>query len=41
MSNTFIVDRPTETTHKKIAAALEILAADARKEMSHDWDSLA
>lgn len=41
MSNTFIVDRPTETTHKKIAAALEILAADARKEMSHDWESLA
>ena len=41
MPNTFIVDRPTESTHKKIAAALEILAADARKEMSHDWESLA
>ena len=41
MSGTFIVDRPTESTHKKIAAALEILAADARKEMSHDWESLA
>ena len=40
MSNTFIVDRPTESTHKKIAAALEILAADARKAMSHDWVSL-
>ena len=40
MSNTFIVDRPTESTHKKIAAALEILAADARKAMSHDWASL-
>lgn len=40
MSNTFIVDRPTESTHKKIAAALEILAADARKTMSHDWASL-
>ena len=39
--STFIVDRPTESTHKKIAAALEILAADARKEMSHDWESLA
>ena len=38
--STFIVDRPTESTHKKIAAALEILAADARKEMSHDWISL-
>ena len=38
--STFIVDRPTESTHKKIAAALEILAADARKEMSHDWTSL-
>ena len=41
MSNTFIVDRPTESTHKKIAAALEIMAANARKEMSHDWESLA
>ena len=41
MSDTFVVDRPTETTHKKIAAALEILAADARKEMSRDWESLA
>ena len=41
MPNTFIVDRPTESTHKKIAAALEIMAANARKEMSHDWESLA
>lgn len=41
MSETFIVDRPTETTHRKIAAAVEILAANARKEMSHDWTSLA
>lgn len=41
MPNTFIVDRPTESTHKKIAAALEIMAANARKEMSNDWESLA
>lgn len=41
MSEVFTVDRPTESTHKKIAAALEILAADKRKEMSHDWESLA
>ncbi len=41
MANTFIVDRPTESTHKKIAAALEILAADSRKAMAHDWESLA
>lgn len=41
MSNTFIVDRPTETTVKKIAAAVEIMAANARKEMSSDWESLA
>ena len=39
--STFIVDRPTESTHKKIAAALEILAADSRKAMMSDWDSLA
>ena len=38
--STFIVDRPTESTHKKIAAALEIMAANARAEMSHDWASL-
>lgn len=38
--STFIVDRPTESTHKKIAAALEIMAANARAEMSHDWTSL-
>ena len=38
--STFIVDRPTESTHKKIAAALEIMAANARAEMSHDWISL-
>lgn len=41
MSNTFTVDRPTETTLKKIAAAVEIMAANARKEMSNDWESLA
>ena len=41
MSNTFTVDRPTETTVKKIAAAVEIMAANARKEMSNDWESLA
>lgn len=41
MANTFIVDRPTESTHKKIAAALEIIAADSRKAMMSDWDSLA
>lgn len=41
MSNTFTVDRPTETTVKKIAAAVEIMAANARKEMSSDWESLA
>jgi hypothetical protein len=41
MSNTFTVDRPTETTVKKIAAALEIMAATARKDMSNDWESLA
>ena len=41
MPNTFVVDRPTESTHKKIAAAVEILAANARKEMAHDWESLA
>ena len=40
MPETFIVDRPTESTHKKIAAAVEILAANARKEMSNDWASL-
>ena len=38
---TQIVDRPTESTHKKIAAALEIIAADSRKAMMSDWDSLA
>ena len=41
MSNTCTVDRPTETTVKKIAAAVEIMAANARKEMSNDWESLA
>lgn len=37
----FIVDRPTESTQRRMAAAVEILAANARKEMSHDWSSLA
>ena len=41
MSNTFIVDRPTESTHKEIAAALRIMAANARKELSDDWEGLA
>ena len=40
MSETFTVDRPTETTVRKMAAALEIMAAAERKEMSHDWASL-
>ena len=41
MSNTFIVDRPTESTHKEIAASLRIMAANARKELSDDWEGLA
>ena len=41
MSNTFIVDRPTESTHKEIAAALRIMAANTRKELSDDWEGLA
>ena len=35
------VDLITDKTGKKMAAALEILAAEARKEMTHDWGSLA
>ena len=41
MPDTFIVDRPTETTHQKIAAALEVLASDARRELSSNWQGLA
>lgn len=37
---TFTVDRPTESTMKKIAAAVEIMAASARKTMESDWESL-
>ena len=37
---TFTVDRPTESTMRKIAAAVEIMAASARKTMESDWESL-
>ena len=41
MPETFIVDRPTETTHKKIAAMLAILAASERADISHEWGALS
>ena len=34
------IDLITDSTGKKIAAALEIMAADARANLSHDWSSL-
>lgn len=41
MPETFIVDRPTETTHKQIAAALNVLSAQARQSILTEWGDLA
>ena len=42
MPNTFVVDRPKESTHKRIADALEVIALNTGEDSSEiaDWSSL-